>query len=264
MRLLIAAAGLLLCGNAQALDSLEEVRTCVQGNVPNKAVRQDLALIHQNRAGRERQMIGRLFVERSDEDLLQMVMKLQQPKALFGAAYLYLQGSGRLPDKLLGKADDRTYVYLPAARQSRKVDSGSVGSELFGTNVSTDDLKHLFGTVSGGQVQYHGEKRSSAGRAYAMTLTPYEKTSPYAKIEALIDARTCLTAETRFFAANGQLEKTLSQDLSKVTRVDGRFVGHHYTMREAGSAENTQLILGNVHYDKDLPDTLFHPDGYYR
>lgn len=264
MRLIVVVASLLLSGPALALDTVREIQTCVQGNIPVNAVRQDLALNHHNRSGKSRQMIGRLFLERSDKDLLKLVMKLQQPKALFNAAYLFLQGSGYLPDKLLGTYDDRVHMYLPAARKPREIKSSAVGSELFGTNLNTADIKHLFGSLSGSRVKLDGEGKHQGRRGYRVDVTPYEQSSPYSRVEVLIDAATCLAGHTRFYAANGQLEKSLIQDLSKVTKVDGRFVGHHYTMQDAHSAEKTELILGNVHYDKDLPDTLFHPDGFYR
>lgn len=264
MRPLLLLTGLLLSGPALALDTVREIQTCVQGNVPQRAVRQDLAITHHNRSGKPRQMIGRLFLERSDKDLLKMVMKLQQPKALFNAAYLFLQGTGYLPDKLRGIYDDQVHMYLPAARKPREIQSSSVGSELFGTNLNTADIKHLFGSLSGSRVQLDGQGKHQGRRAYRVDITPYEQSSPYSRVVVLIDAATCLAGHTSFYAANGKLEKTLSQEMSRITKVDGRFVGHDYTMQDAHSAEKTQLILGNVHYDKDIPDTLFHPDGFYR
>lgn len=264
MRSIVAVACLLLSGPALALDTVREIQTCVQGNIPINTVRQDLALNHHNRSGKSRQLIGRLFLERSDKDLLQLVMKLQQPKALFNAAYLFLQGSGYLPDKLLGTYGDRVHMYLPAARKPREIKSSSVGSELFGTNLNTSDIKHLFGSLTGSRVKLKGDGQHQGRNGYRVDVTPYEQSSPYSRVEVLIDAATCLAGLTRFYAANGELEKTLVQDLTKVTKVDGRFVGHHYTMQDAHSAEKTELILGNVHYDKDLPETLFHPDGFYR
>lgn len=250
--------------SATALDSLGEVQTCVAGNVPQQTVAQDLAIIHADRLGKQRRMIGRLFVRRNDRELLDTVMRMQEPDELRNAAYLMLEGSGYIPDKLLGRYDDRIYVYLPAARKSRKINPGAAAGQLFGTNLNYSDIKHLFGSVSGGKIS-KGEDVTLAGRrVYPLEIVPNEKTSPYGRVVAHIDALTCLTLQTDFYARSGRLAKQLKMNPEKISREDGRFVGHEYRMDELSSKEYTMLYLGGVTYDESLKEEFFHPDVFHR
>lgn len=264
MRIAALLLGLLFTGNATALDTFHELRTCVQGNIPVKTVRQDMAMAHKNRVGKERRLIGKMYLRRNDKQLLDTVMQLEQPKELFRAAYLLLEGSGRLQDKLFGTAEDRIYVYLPAARKPREVSASSAGSQLFGTNLNTQDIKHIFGALSGGKPKKLPDEKVNGRRSYPVQIVPYEQTSPYSKIMAYVDAQTCLTSKADFYGRSGKLDKTLSQNMGKVSREDGRFVGHEFKMQEAGSPEQTMLYFGNVQYDEGLSEALFHPDGFYK
>lgn len=249
---------------AIALDTLREVQTCIAGNVPQKTVTQDLAIIHSDRVGKQRRLIGRLFVRRNDRELLDTVMRMQEPDELRNAAYLMLEGSGYMPDKLLGRYDDRIYVYLPAARKARKINPGAAAGQLFGTNLNYADIKHLFGSVTSGRVTKRDDATIAGRRVYPLEITPIEKTSPYGRVLAHIDAATCLTLQTDFYARNGRLAKQLKMNPEKISREDGRFVAHEYRMDELASKEYTMLYLGSVAYDESLKETFFHPDGFHQ
>ena len=190
-------------------------------------------------------------------------MRFQEPEDLRNAAYLLLEGSGQIQDKLLGRYDDRVYVYLPAAGSARKVDAGAAAGQLFGTNLNYTDIKHLFGSVADGKVRKLDDEMVAGRRTYTLEIVPRENTSPYARVVAHVDALTCLVLQSSFHGRNGKLAKRMRLNPEKISREDGRFVGHEYRLEEMHSPEHTMLYIGNVHYDEGLNETFFHPDGFH-
>ena len=264
MRILAFAVISLLPLCASAFETLAELRHCVSGNVPEHTARQDLAMTYTKRTSSPRQLVGRLYVERDEKDLLRSMIKLQQPRELFNAAYLFLEGSGRTADKLFGTAEDRTYVFLPAARRARKISASSAGSDLFGTNIETDDIRHLLGSLTGGTLKQLDNGEVAGRSTYTVEITPFKKTATHSRVIAHIDTRTCLTLQADFYKPSGKLGKRLTQDPSKISQVNGRFAGHSFKMESLDTGEITELFLGSIIFDRDIPETIFHPDGFYQ
>lgn len=263
LRLLLLSALAAVTAPTWALDTLAEIGTCVQGNVPQRTVEQDIAFLHYDRSGRSRRLVGRMWARRNDRALLDVVLKIREPDELRGAAYLLLEGSGRIADRLLGRDDDRIYIYLPAARAVRRISASDASGQLFGTNLEYGDFRHLLGSVREVNAERLPDTELAGRKAYALRVVPAEPTSPYSEIRSFIDARTCLALQVDFIGHDRRPARRLRMNPDHVARVDGRFVGHEYRIDDLRSGEHTMIYFGDVHYDDRVDETFFHPDGFH-
>lgn len=252
-RLVISAALLLGTAPALALETVRDIIVCANGNVPQKTFSQMLGISAFDRIGVERRLVARVYGKRTEDDFLNLMVAVQQPEDLAGARYL-VQGR---------EGEDNMYMYLPALNTVRRIKGEASASKLWGTDFSYEDIMQVFGTFAEGKITRLKDGKLGQRKVYRLEVEPYAGSgSPYERIVTSVDAATCLTSQVEFTAIGGKLRKRLSMNPDVISKEDGRFVGHEYTMEDLRDQTRTTLYLGDVIYDQATPRGVFSPQGF--
>ncbi len=231
---------------------LETLRSCMQANLPEHSLSQQVKLISEDAGGGQQVLRARLYGVKSRRDLVDLMLSVEEPPDLAGARYLLLARENR----------DDMFVYLPAVDRVRRVIGGMRGQPLWGTDFSYEDIKHLQGVLSDAQAQWLGEVTRGGRSLHQLVLHPEaDAESSYSRLELEVDKATCLVSELRFFDEAG-LFKRMTSDVEKFTQVDGRWIFGRVTMENLRSNTRSVLELTNVRYDEKLPARLFHPKTF--
>ena len=162
-RLTAVLGGLLLsslAGSAAAqVDTTEQLLACMRGNIPPTVRIQEVEIVSVDRAGGERRMAGRLYGQRED-DKVRVMLRIEAPQDLSGASYLIREGDNR----------DDMYLYLPAINRVRRITGGSGDGQLFGTDLSYNDVKQIQNAFSATQVRPEGNRTIAGREAVASAL----------------------------------------------------------------------------------------------
>lgn len=238
---------------AAALETVRDIVVCANGNIPQKTFSQMLGISAFDRIGVERRLVARMYGQRTDDDFLNLMVAVQQPEDLAGARYLVRGRDG----------EDEMHMYLPALNTVRRIKGEATASKLWGTDFSYEDILQVFGTFAEGKITRLGTREVNGRKAYQLEVEPYKDSgSPYERIVTSVDSATCLTSQVEFTAIGGKLRKRLTMNPDVISKEDGRFVGHEYTMEDLREKTRTTLFLGDVIYDQSTPRGVFSPQGF--
>lgn len=239
---------------ATALETTSDIILCANGNVPQKTFSQMLGISAFDRIGVERRLVARLYGKRTEQDTVNLMLGVLQPEDLAGARYL-VRGQD--------KAEDEMYMFLPALNAVRRIRGEAGNSKLWGTDFSYQDILQIFGTFAEGPMTRRDDSELNGRKVYVLEVNPPATAiSPYSSILTKVDALTCLTSEVEFTERSGKLRKRLSMNTEVISKEDGRFVGHEYTMEDLREKTRTTLYLGDVIYDEAPPRGVFSPQGF--
>lgn len=240
--------------SAAALETTREIIQCANGNVPQKTFSQMLGISAFDRIGVERRLVARMYGKRTEDDTVNLMLGVLQPDDLAGARYL-VRGKD--------KSEDEMYMFLPALNAVKRIRGEASNSKLWGTDFSYIDILQIFGTFAEGKMTRKANATLDQRTVYVLEVEPYsEGDSPYSRIVTKVDAKTCLTSQVEFTERGGKLRKRLSMNTEVISKEDGRFVGHEYTMEDLRDKTRTTLYLGDVIYDQDTPRGVFSPQGF--
>lgn len=248
------AAQALLPSTAWAAPDLASVQACVHNNVPQRTIVQKVMMRHTDPAGEQRLIVAKLHLKRNANGMRSIMMKVEHPSDLSGARYLLLEG----------KSNDDVYMYLPAYRKVRQIRGSAVAGQLFGTNLNYQDIKQIYGSFN----QLYAEEITDStvdGRpTFRVRMTADDSTeSNYGLVVTNIDRDTCLPLKVDLYDVSQRHIKTVQLNPEKISRVDGRMVGHEYRVKNVGNTEVTELYLGDVYYDKKIDENVFHPEAFH-
>lgn len=252
-KLTVLVLSLLAC-QATALETTREIIQCANGNVPQKTFSQMLGISAFDRVGVERRLVARMYGKRTEADTVNLMLGVLQPDDLAGARYL-VRGQD--------EGDDEMYMYLPALNAVRRIKGEASNSKLWGTDFSYVDILQIFGSFAQGRMTRRDNATLDGRDVYVLEVEPYSSSeSPYSRIVTSVDAKTCLTSQVEFTERGGKLRKRLRMNTAVISKEDGRFVGHEYTMEDLRDKTRTTLYLGDVIYDEDTPRGVFSPQGF--
>ena len=236
---------------AAQLESAEDVTLCMNGNVPQETFSQMLGITTYDGASIERRMVIQMYGRRIGERAINLMLHVLRPEELAGTRYLLRSGVEH----------DDVRIYLPSLRATREIDGEMVWSNLWGTDFSYVDLKQIFGVFSQAHVAREDDGMLGDRPVYRLAVRPAQRNaSPYGRIISHVDQRTCLALRIDFFAPDGHQLKQLQLNPEILSKEDGRFVGHEWTMQDLRTPNRrTELHLGDVRYHADLNDAAFDP-----
>src|SRR5689334_19828128 len=100
---------------AAAPASIEQIETCIRGNIPDDLQIRDFQMVTTDKTGGTRTMGGRVYAKLED-NLLSAMMRVESPSDMRGASYLVREGKD---DK-----EEEMYVYIPALQKVRRISGG--------------------------------------------------------------------------------------------------------------------------------------------
>jgi hypothetical protein len=81
----------------------------------------------------------------------------------------------------------------------------------------------------------------------------------YERIVSFIDVKSCVPLKIDFYEPGGQLRKVLTADPDSVAPEGSIRLAHSMRIRDLRSQVETEVLIGDVEIDTDLPDRLFTP-----
>lgn len=250
---MVLPALLLLSATAQAetaeIETTEQIRACLQRNLPAKTSLQRIEIESEDRAGGRRSIEARVHWKRFGERARAMI-RVDGPREVKGAAYLLIEGA----------AEDDVYVYMPALKKVRRVTMTTVSNQLWGTDFSHEDMKHIQGLAERGQSERLEDALVDERAAFVLQTRPdTADESAYERVLTFVDRDTCLMLRSEFFERGDEPRKVLEADPASITQEGELWSARAYTMRDRENETTSWLRVLESDTDGDLPDRLFNP-----
>jgi hypothetical protein len=234
---------------AHAVDpSVDEVRRCVEKNLPAVSAKQSIAIESRDAIGAQ-QLEGELLWRRADGDRQQVLVRLDAPPDLRGSAFLMLGREGGYD----------LFSYLPELGKVRRLTGRAVSGSLFGTDFSYEDFERIQGGVAGTGTTRLPDAEVAGRPVWVVAATPAaDAGSAYQRIVTAVDRETCVPLRVDFETEPGTIAKQLVADPASVRAVNGRFVAHTMVLSDSGGgAKTTTLTVREIQLDVPLSPSLF-------
>jgi hypothetical protein len=246
----LALALVLLAPAAHAADAgVDEVRRCMEKNLPATSAKQEIALESSDASGSqqlEAELLWRRAAEK--EGRQQVLVRVEAPPDLRGSAFLMLERAGGYD----------LFSYLPELQKVRRLTGRAISGSLFGTDFSYEDFERLQAGVAGSDAERLPDAEVAGRATWVVAATPgAEAASAYQRVVSYVDRETCVALRVDFEREPGQLAKQLLADPAQVRAVGGRFVPHAYVLTDAGKSTKTALTVRAIALDVPLSPSLF-------
>ena len=250
MKRLSVALLFLLAPPATALETAEEIRACVRGNLPERTSVQTIELMAIDRSGGRRTLRAKLHWKRYGEGLHRIRLYVEYPNDLRGSSYLVIEKD----------AEDEMFMYLPATQRVRRVTTAMISDSLWGTDFSYEDIKQMQGIALEGATRRLDDATVAERPVYVLELSPATSAeSTYSKIVSFVDRDTCVAIKTEFYGSGDAPRKVLTADPEQLVREETRWTAHDLEMRDLQSNTTSRLRVLEVQSDVEVPDRTFNP-----
>jgi hypothetical protein len=246
------AAILLMAAPAAAVADAERVMECMRANVPQTVRIQTVEVTAYDRTGGQRQLRGKLYGTR-EQDRVQTMLRIDAPPDLSGASYLVREG----------EKSDEMFLYLPAVQRVRRITGAALDGQLWGTDLSYNDLKQLQNAFSGSNVEMEPEAEQAQRPVHILSFTPRaDDGSRYKKLRARVDQKTCVSLTVEFHEAAG-IRKVLSVNPADLKQSGKHWYASVAEMRDVTSGTRTVVKVLGVSSGDALSRRYFNPQTFY-
>lgn len=232
---------------------LDQTLECMRANIPPTVRIQTIEVTAWDRGGGERSLKGKLFGTR-EKDRVRVMMRIESPNDLAGASYLVREG----------QKSDEMYLYLPAVKKTRRITGASLDGQLWGTDLSYNDVKQIQNAFSGANVVREPAAGPHASRpVHVLSFTPRkEDGSRYKAIRTHVDQETCVALLVEFMEPSG-VRKTLTVDPKDLRKSGAHWYASDAEIKDLRNGTHTRIkVTGVVSGDK-LAGRYFHPQTFY-
>lgn len=247
-----AALALLTVSTVEA-KTIEEVNACMRANVPKSLQIKEFELTATDRAGGIRELRGRLYGVREEDDKLRAMMKISAPSDMAGAAYL-------LREKESG---DEKYIYVPALNKVRRVTGADAEGTLWGTDISYSDLRQLNNAFSAGKSTLEGEGDLAGRKVYVVNLKPDTASgSRFSEVKVWVDQKTCVGLRADFTEGT-TVRKRFDVDPKSLRQAQNMWYAGEALMSDLGAGTKTRIKIVGLSSDVNLSARYFNPSTFY-
>jgi hypothetical protein len=252
-RSLWTALALWPLAGAAADPVLDQTLQCMRANIPPTVRIQTVEVTAWDRGGGERMLKGKLFGSR-EKERARVMMRIEAPQDLAGASYLVREA----------ESSDEMYLYLPALKKTRRITGQSLDGQLWGTDLSYNDVKQLQNAFTGADVVREPETATYEGRAvHVLAFTPRkEDASRYKTIRTQVDQQTCVALMVEFIEPAG-VRKTLSVKPADLKQSGKHWYASDAMIRDIRNGTRTRLKVTGVTSGDKLANRYFHPQTFY-
>lgn len=180
-----------------------------------------------------------------DKDLDSMVMAFHKPAAVKNTRFLVIENEGR---------DDDKWIYLPALKKVRRIDSSEGGNSFMGTDFTYDDMETR--KVEEDSHELLKEEKIGNYDCYVIKAVSVDpENSQYSSRISWIDKATWVPVKMELFDRKGKLEKVVTAD--RIEKVQGYWAIIKTTMKNIQTQHSTSLSIKKLVYDEKLNPALF-------
>ena len=255
---LVALAGTVLCGTALAQrpapgpKSVKEIRACMEANLVKRGALRDLTLGMNDKEGKVRDMRVRMFWKPSKTGGSRIHMRIVEPIAMHGSAYLMLQEG----------ANEEVYFYLQGADRALRITGQNMSEPLWGTDFSYGEIKQVMGLLVTGGTQRLADATASGRSAYVLE-TEITGANGYKKVRSYVDHATCVLLRSEFIASGDKPRKVLEGDISSLLQADKYWTMLGYKMTDLQRGTYTTLTLSDLSIDERMSEKLFSAKEFF-
>ncbi len=155
-------------------------------------------------------------------------------------------------------SDDDKWIYLPALKNTRRVNSSEGSKSFMGTDATYDDLSTR--EIEEDDHQYQGEETKKVGattfECYKIKEVPYDKkSSQYSYRITWVDKATYVPVYTEMYDKNEKLIKTL--EVPVIKNVQGYTITMATRMTNVQTGHSTTITIKKLELDKEIPERVF-------
>jgi hypothetical protein len=232
---------------------LDAVLDCMRANIPQTVRIQTIEVTAWDRTGGERSLRGKLFGTREDERV-RVMMRIEAPPDLANAAYLVREGA----------KSDEMYLYLPATKKVRRITGASLDGQLWGTDLSYNDVKQIQNAFTGAEVvREPGPAKIEDRDVHVLSFTPRkEDGTRYRSIRTHVDQKTCVALKVEFLEPSG-VRKTLNVKPADIRKSGAHWYAAEAEIQDVKNGTRTRLKVLGVSSGDKLANRYFAPQSFY-
>lgn len=156
-------------------------------------------------------------------------------------------------------APDDKWIYLPALKSVRRVNSSEGSKSFMGTDATYDDLSSRKLEEDEHEFLREETYTVSNGTSYECNVvknTPIDKkSSQYSYRIVWVDKKTDCPVHSEMYDKNGKLIKTL--DVLKLENINGYDVPTENILKNVQNGHSTSLKILKIAVDKPIPERVF-------
>jgi len=248
----ILALALLPAGALAADPAVDKVMDCMRANIPPTVRIQTVEIQAFDRSGGERVLKGKLYGTR-DGGKVRTMMRIEAPPDLKDASYLVREG----------EKSDEMYLYLPSINKVRRITGAAMDGQLWGTDLSYNDLKQLQNAFSGAGVTGEPDTQYEQRPAHVLSFTPRkEDGTRYNRIRTVVDQQTCVALFVEFFEPSG-VRKTVTVHPKNLRQSGAHWYAAEADVRDVRNQSHTLVRVVGVTSGDKLASRYFNPQTFY-
>ncbi len=228
---------------------LQDIRDCVEANMPRMSTVQKLALDVEE--GGEKLFESRLtlYWRRLDNGERRIVLRFREPEDLARASLLVHRLPRRRPT---------VHIYLPDQGKPRIISSrGELEGFLGRAKLGIDELELLIEPLSDKKLQLLDEAADLSGRpVWVIEERKDDDDVRYARIVTFIDKEYCIPLRAELYDRDDVAAKVLEIDPASVTRVEESWIPRHLVFHDLARETDTVLRIEDVEVDRPLAPSL--------
>ena len=180
-----------------------------------------------------------------EKELDSLVMVFHKPASVKDTRFLVVENEGR---------DDDKWIYLPALKKVRRIDSSEGGNSFMGTDFTYDDMETR--KVEEDSHDLIKEEKIAGYNCYAIEAASIDPdNSQYSRRISWIDRETWVPVKMELYDKKGNLEKVMTAD--RIEKVQGYWTIIKTTMKNVQTGHSTVLSMKKLVYDEKLNPALF-------
>ncbi|MCZ6464754.1 MAG: outer membrane lipoprotein-sorting protein [Proteobacteria bacterium] len=227
----------------------EQVRACIERNVPEPDNVRAIRITTRDRAGTKRKIMVKMLGHRSDDGLRRLLIRFVEPDDLKGAGFLIIERDG--PNEL--------YLASTEFAKPRRITGSARGGNLFGTDFTYEDFEYLQGFQVPGDTRQLEDSSFDLRPVYVVESRPED--SSYERVVSYIDKESCLPLQVLSYERGGRLRKELTTDPRWNLQHGDTWVAHETMMRDHRDLSTTHFLVDTHEQDALLPEGIFTVEG---
>ncbi len=179
------------------------------------------------------------------DDLKKLLMVFHKPASVKDTRFLVVENKDR---------DDDKWIYLPALKKVRRIDSSEGGNSFMGTDMTYDDMETR--KVAEDNHTLMADEKVGKYDCYvdkAVSVDP--DNSQYGYRISWIDKNTWIPVKMEMYDKKNQLLKVLT--VNRIEKVQGYWSIIDTTMKNVQTGHSTKLSIKKLKYNDKLNPALF-------
>lgn len=225
---------------------------CMRANTPSQLSVSDLRIEAQGNGVSTKFLSGR-FYSRRDGRGLRAMLHITAPADLAGMRYLLVEDE---PQEAL-------YLFLPSLGKVRRLSGAGPEAQIAGTSLDYGDLRLVSQALRAASITLDSPTTVAGRSAQQLRFVPAIADSPYRRIVAAVDDKTCAILRADFQGAERSL-KRYEIDPAGLQQSGRHTYASRSTIEDLVRGATAQISLGGVSTSAQVPSALLDPKSFHK